>query len=682
MKIKQELKAFSRVKAGGQSPSALLRAELTHIRDLHILLIRDVAESVDYDAERDIETLLTRYRHEGFALMSKTLPKMDKALLEGLQEGFYQQTYFKRASKRGVRLALPSFTLGLLNRIFDAESGLIKPRPDYTAIAALHQIYSFTYKYEVELPDDVVVKCIEQMIDTDRSLPSSLHYFSIRGEYPISDSDFVLTKARLLLDTVFRDCDLEKITPRHGPGASNEVLKPHEKYHFTRLSRKLTKAYCPANYFAGTVADFFARNPLARKVIVSSGSVQGSFSVDPKKVEQYVSRKGRPDEITLSEFMSMCSKVCPVPKNSTTARIISSEPVGNMWVQQGQSRKIVNLLGDHPLTKGHVNFDDQTINQDLAIRGSLNGNLATIDLSEASDRVSRALAYALLPNHIYKALDASRSEYSMIVWPNGNKSYIRLNKFAPMGNGFCFPIESVIFWALSVACIQVLYNVGLETALECVFVYGDDIIVPSHFSSGVMDTLPSFGFKVNTHKSYSRGLFRESCGMDAFGGVDVTPLKLKTRAPRRISQAESISGWVDFANECKSRGYMRLYGKMKSHIERLTGPLPSYPRKIGILTWVGEDTLVSTEEPEPIDRSKPWYQGRVVRGWALQVRKYKPVKSEFPEWLALMRRIVTPSLKDNGHLDKEHPIALMIDDVRCFALRYAVKLKRKRVFLT
>lgn len=682
MKITQDLKALSGT-TGGRSSSPPV-GQTTAVSDLHIALFRDVSDSVDYDCTQDIVCIHKRIRHEGFAFLSKTLPQMDKALLSGLQEGLYQQTIFAKTTKNGTAYALPRFTGGLLSRIFDIGTGIIHAEPDVNAIKALHQLYTFTYKYEVALPDDVIMKNIKQMITTDRELPQSLYFYKNKADYPIEVSDFVLLRARSLLESVLKDCDLENIVPKHGPGASNEKLLPHEKYHFTRYSPKLGVEYPEFSYTSGTLAQALHDYPKAQKVIVSDGVVQGTCTPEFSTETMPQFNRSKHLDFSLQEFLSMCSKVCSVPKNSTTSRIISSEPVGNMWIQQGQNAALTLTIESHPWTKGHVNFTNQTINQELALAGSLHGNLSTLDMSEASDRVARAIIYALFSYHLFKKLDASRSEFSMIVWPNGRKSYIRLNKFAPMGSATCFPLEALVFWALSVATIMEVHHVSRELACEAVYVYGDDIIVPTHFSSSVMNMLPSFGFKINTRKSFTTGLFRESCGMDAYGGVDVTPLKLKTLAPQSIKDAESICGWVDFANLCKDRGYTRVFEMMKNHVEHLAGELPTHHEKISILTWRGESNLELKPERKPLDNAKPYYCGSTVLGWKLEVKKYIPDPWLFPRSLAMMRRTVKGPSKDVRYRRKcpMWPEPLDIIDSNEFSTRYSVKLKRKRVFLS
>jgi hypothetical protein len=83
-----------------------------------------------------------------------------------------------------------------------------------------------------------------------------------------------------------------------------------------------------------------------------------------------------------------------------------------------------------------------------------------------------------------------------------------------MGNGFTFPLETLIFWSLAAACCP---QDSDATA------YGDDLIVPTECYPLLVEVLVALGFVVNLTKSYHTGPFRESCGKDYFRGTDVRP---------------------------------------------------------------------------------------------------------------------------------------------------------------
>lgn len=193
-----------------------------------------------------------------------------------------------------------------------------------------------------------------------------------------------------------------------------------------------------------------------------------------------------------------------VPKNAKTFRSVIVEPVLNGLYQLA--------LGDHMtkrLAAFGVDLRDQTRNQSLALEGSLTGALATLDLSAASDSVSTELVFSLLP--LDWAIGLARGRTGHVLY-RGNR--LALEKFSSMGNGFTFPLQSLIFWALARAVCD---------NNETVSVYGDDIILPSARATEFIRLLTCVGFTVNEEKSYTEGPFRESCGRDFYRGIDVRP---------------------------------------------------------------------------------------------------------------------------------------------------------------
>jgi hypothetical protein len=84
-------------------------------------------------------------------------------------------------------------------------------------------------------------------------------------------------------------------------------------------------------------------------------------------------------------------------------------------------------------------------------------------------------------------------------------------------------------------------------------VFGDDIIVPSECAEFVIDDLESFGLLVNRTKSFWRGAFRESCGVDAYNGVDVTPVRWKTTLD--AEHVQGLQSLSDMAMRLRMAGY-------------------------------------------------------------------------------------------------------------------------------
>jgi len=202
-------------------------------------------------------------------------------------------------------------------------------------------------------------------------------------------------------------------------------------------------------------------------------------------------------------------------KNAKTKRVVCLEPDLNVLVQKGIGRGLrlrLRICGNP--------INDQGINQRLALRAYKNGG-ATIDLKGASERIALQLVTFLSPDRWRDLLLLARSPCTKIpqqfCGPNAKSGrWVELEKFSSTGNGFTFELETMIFLAVVRSCVPVTYWD------ECA-VYGDDIIVPRAFYGEVTRRLEICGFVVNTSKSFSQGLFFESCGTDYFCGQPVRP---------------------------------------------------------------------------------------------------------------------------------------------------------------
>jgi hypothetical protein len=196
-------------------------------------------------------------------------------------------------------------------------------------------------------------------------------------------------------------------------------------------------------------------------------------------------------------------------------------------------------LESHRLTKGYVNFTHQEVNRDLALHGSIHEHIATLDLKDASDRVSLALVrrvFAKVPV-VLQALEACRTTETQL--PDGR--LVELKKFAPMGSALCFPVEALIFWAILVSAMCKRTRLPLSVVGKRIFVYGDDIIVPVDWAPQCMLALERVGLRVNTAKCCITGPFKESCGMDAFKGVCVTPIRFRKQWTDRNSDGTAYA---------------------------------------------------------------------------------------------------------------------------------------------
>jgi len=234
------------------------------------------------------------------------------------------------------------------------------------------------------------------------------------------------------------------------------------------------------------------------------------------------------------------NRVTTVPKSYKTHRCIAVEPDWNMFFQLG----VGGLIRRRLQRVGLLTPRAQEINQGLARLGSWTGSLATLDMSAASDSVSLALCEALLPEEWFAVLMDLRSPKGKL--PDG--STVTYEKISSMGNGYTFELETLLFWALTLAVCG-------ERNRERVSVYGDDIICPSEHAEDVVACLTEAGFRVNSTKSFWEGPFRESCGGHYWKGTDVTPFYLR-RHPTTIGDFQVLGNAI--VTWCANRSYSDL----------------------------------------------------------------------------------------------------------------------------
>lgn len=289
-----------------------------------------------------------------------------------------------------------------------------------------------------------------------------------------------------------------------------------------------------------------------------------------------ISRQGRASRIVRG------NRFTTVPKDARKDRGICVEPGGNLFAQLGAGsylRHRLKRVAGIDLNHG------QALHQRLAKRGSITGDLVTIDLSSASDTVSTNLVGLFLDSSP-EWLSLLRSLRSPMTRVKGK--WVHLEKFSSMGNGFTFELETMLFLAIALAASR------RELGDPEVKVYGDDIIVPSSSAADVLSALRFFGFTPNPRKTFTTGPFRESCGGDYFDGWNVTPFYLKkipTNAPE----------WVALCNGLYRIPYLRWVSLLA---RRFIGePVPTGPQRLGDLVLH--------------DR---WYKTRTRRGFCRQIR--------------------------------------------------------------
>lgn len=591
------------------------------------------------EAQRDFVTITNRCEHEGMSFLTITLPAFCSAFDKALASGKVDLSAFP--SWRSQK-CLPSFLRGFTSRVFDPYTGGLLDEPDIQSIKAVRQICLCFKKLGLQCSRKRERAAICRYIETERFLHSFVP--------SQSDCDLFSKVADLLWGNMLVDFDHHQICPRHGPGAVVEKLTQNSKYANRRWHERL-EPYFPSDAYVFANAEHW----------VEEGE---TLDVIPAELEEPV-------------------KVTLVPKTLKTPRIIAIEPCCQQYAQQGLARELISRLERFWLTKGHVNFKDQSINQDLAMKASLDGLTATLDMSDASDRISLSLVQRMLrtvPDFL-GALEACRSKAARL--PDGR--IIPLGKFASMGSAVCFPIEAMVFFTIAVAaCLReqalpvTLRNI--EIVSRRVYVYGDDIIVPTDMALAVSGLLCSLGNKVNLDKSFYEGLFRESCGVDAYGGKMVTPVYVRATWPRDRRCVSELISLVATGNQLFHAGYLRAARLLKLEVERVLGPLPQVRSTCSGLGWHYPSDVprsyyrfnraiqvlqVLTWIPEPVKRVD------TLNGWSAMLKFFIRTECGHPA------SIFGP--EDRVHLRLSMPEGLDAEHLTRTPRYGTARLKRRRV---
>jgi len=235
-------------------------------------------------------------------------------------------------------------------------------------------------------------------------------------------------------------------------------------------------------------------------------------------------------------FVHRSAKWDSAPKDNTKDRSIVVPQNGTAILSRG-----MGILLEGVLTRLGLCIDTQpNRNRFLAMLGSLPemegyNCPCTIDLRNASDLIYIELIRfltAFLPN-VRKALFGCRSTH--VVY-EGDEHVLHM--LSTMGNGYTFPLQTLVFWCISLACLRYancaetafipesvreLHKVRLKGAarFRTYGVFGDDIVVPAGCYNLVLEVLEAIGLEPNSEKSFGSGSFRESCGSDWFHGYNV-----------------------------------------------------------------------------------------------------------------------------------------------------------------
>lgn len=595
---------------------------------------------------RDLDTLRSRVKSEGISFLTITLPNFCRDFERSLAVGFIDSTSFPRF-KRIKEATMPELFQGMVSQVFDRRTGRIydNQSPDgdliasdlSTVIESVRQLCLTFKKVEINCSPKRVQLSLANFVTIERDFEA----FSLLEE----DMAIFGRVSSVLWDNLVGPLRLSRCLPKHGPGATAEHVSGNQKYAWGRWHDRL-EPYFP---------------------LVDNGFPLGSI----------VNQTGLEDVTIVPQEQEQPVRVVSVPKTLKSPRTIAIEPCCAQYVQQGIMVTLCRAIESYWLTKGHVNFTDQSVNQQLAIESSKDGRLATIDLSDASDRVPRDLALSMFQfnSDFRDAIDTCRSKYAEM--PDGTLVG-PLRKFASMGSALCFPVEAMYFYTCCVVALLEVQNLPATPAnvfnvTRDVYVYGDDIIVPVAYATSVLDHLQKYNCKVNVNKTFFSGSFRESCGVDAFDGHEVTPTYLRQKRPENARQAKRIISWVETANLFYKKGYWHTTCLMFSILEKIVGILPYLSENsegLGRFSYLGyrsanrwNDNFQRLEIKALVPR--PVYRTDRLEGYGALMKSFLRLESSNPRvvpleeidsfgWSVFRDRKLVPDIEpiDPKHLER------------------------------
>jgi len=490
----------------------------------------------------DLKKIHQRVEHEGLSFLTITLPTFGKGLEKALDLKKADPSLFPAFhTRRGE--CLPRFLGGFTDRVFDRASGVLLTAPDIDAIRSIRQLTLMFGKILVPCSDARVEKAYVEYLDCEKEVRVNDTRLS---ESDISDFQRV---SEILFGQLFSSIDQlvfdrDRVVPKHGPGATADRLRGNGKYLQSTWPVRLQDVF--------PWEDFLVPN------------------------SSFWDELG--DSVNLLEPGSEIPvKVISVPKTLKTPRIIAVEPTAMMYMQQAMWHLFKDGIMEDDFLRRVIGFHDQSPNQRLARKGSRNGTLATLDLSEASDRVSNQLVREMLVSypHLHGAVDACRSRKAD-VFGHGVQ---RLAKFASMGSALTFPIEAMVFTTLIFVGIESELSTPLDPAKVRTFagkvrVYGDDLIVPVDYVEAVVRVPTTFGSKVNTHKSFWNGKFRESCGKEYYDGEDISIVRVRQMFPAQRQHATRVISLVSLRNQLYESGYWATCKWLDEEIRNLIRHFP------------------------------------------------------------------------------------------------------------
>jgi len=552
--------------------------------------------------KRDFVTLQKRFENEGLGFLTKALPALDEALLIGLSTGrFACPLGFQRPKGRTI----PKFLSGMFCKVFDPFTGILVESPDQGILKCLHGILRLFKKTQVSAEDEDYLhqKAVNEFYQCDER--------ARRVIIPDRHDHLIGRVCKILLHTL-NSKDIENGNYKHGPGAVYEGYRANEKFSAlcdaVRRDGNILHEYgiwgafgenqmpsqrqysgpgvCPDSFAASPASLYGLKSPSSERTWRSPARDQQGSNAPERSRNR---RKLSGDTFDNDGASRSSARLISVAKNSTSRRTITVEPMLNQFLQQGLGTLLRTSISECKVLGNSIALTDQSKNQVLALEGSLYDNWATIDLKSASDLLSVSLVRSVFRHnaHFLERMMECRSPFVECA----QQDTLSLGKFAGMGNALTFPVQSVCFAVICYAAIldqegRMPTYWNLRRASRHVRVYGDDIIISKRYAHQCVAWLHDVGLKVNDKKSFLTGNFKESCGVDAWRGVDITPHYIKHLPDQTATSPNVLAGFIELSNHLWLDCLYSASAWLQEFVEEALGSrLPLVSRMSGAFGW-------------------------------------------------------------------------------------------------
>jgi len=529
---------------------------LKDIQQLSLHLILSLLRDAEEIQCLDLSSSKLWIQEQKFPDIIISLCKLGKRVESSLITGQYldvsgESNLLLDVFPRQTGSVLPSFCYELFSQIF-SESG----RPRYTLAVEYTPFKAFLSVVDVDLKRDHANTVVaEKAASVVLLLRQILLLFS-----KAQDIDVVADQSVEIEDFTRRITT--PVAFRYRPGLS--VV-------FSYARMLLRELLCPEGLLHPSLAQWvdnpFGRHGPGAVASRERGREKWNFMYDCFRLPSLLYSDTYSAPIGNSDSdVDYYSRLCVVPKDFRGHRLICAEPKELQFAQQGLLKILEGILAGSRITNGHICLDDQMPSFFM----SRHLKFGTIDLKDASDRITLRLLKILLPEEVYKLVVRFRSTGIILTDGTVLKQY---NTAFTMGNALCFPMETLVFWALSLATIKT--NAGSTPPLYSSFskedidglrrvplrVFGDDIITPLEWVTPVSEILTAAGLVVNKDKTCELSLVRESCGSWWYAGRDCRITKLK------FSSTMDLTSWIGFQDvipQLRMNGLLNLANTLEA----------------------------------------------------------------------------------------------------------------------